>query len=711
MEKFISRIIDEIDATDFDQLRKRCYIFPTKRGGLYFESFLKNKYSDKVFWAPKVLSIKEFVEFMVGRKITDSMTLLFELFDVYKVMDPEGNLETFEKFYPWGEILLKDFDEIDKYLVDAEKLFQNIYDIKEMEARFGMEDPAIEAINKFRSIISGQDKTELLKKFLTVWKMVGKIYQSFKQNLSDKKMAFEGMLYKELLNLFTTQTDKSNYTEFHFCGFNALSNAEEAIFDVLLKQKRATLYWDADPVYMDTRYWHEAGWFLKKYKQKWEDNENCKWFYCNMLKEQKNIQIIGAVQNMAQVKITSELLKQNFTEANIEKADTAIVLANEQLLIPALYALPKNVKETNVTMGYPAFQSSISTLLQKILDLQIIRSGKGDKSYFRSEELIAVLKNSNIQILCKKNLGEINHWILNNRRNFISLADIKEKVKNELTLSIFEPKKKASEMMHFLVSFSRNLFQAFHRNYKNKKEQNIEDPELKNELDFLYNFIEHLSAFGGRIERNLNRLNLSLLRKMLTESLRSLKVPFNGDSLRGLQVMGFLETRTLDFENLYLLSANETHLPAERKLNSFVPYSVRKAFQMPTFEEQDAIYSYHFYRLLQRAKNVFLLYDTEPKSGLNVGEQSRFLKQLLRLVKDERNQSAINISEIKYDNTAPKEQKAKEIISIEKTPEVLDKMNIYLLNNNGNVSGEETKSFSPTSLSNYIECSLRFYFN
>lgn len=746
MQSFIQQIAADIKESDLNGLRKRCYIFPTKRGVLHFEYALTKQFSGKTFFAPYLFSIQEFVEYLTRRKVTDPMTLLFELYEVYKLHDDEGSLSTFDQFMPWGEILLKDFDEIDKYLVDAEKIYQTIYDHKEVESLFGVDETAIAALQNFRSIVSSEEKTELLQNFLKIWKITGSVYQAFKKHLRKKKLAYEGMLYRQMVDLFKKKRDKLDF-DIYFCGFNALSNAEEVVFETLFEQKRGFAYWDVDQIYLQNQ-WHEAGMFVKRYQKKWTDDRNI-WLTGEMLQTPKKINIIGTVQNMAQVKIAADILQKTVVPENLEKADTVIVLADENLLLPTLYALPKNVSQTNVTMGYPAFNSSLTRLIEILFDLQITKRGKKQNPSYATESITAFVKNAYFQTIAQDKYPEYFEWMSNNRRKYLRLEEIKKHLENDLLLSVFNQQKKSEEMLDFLLDFLRKVFQFFDNKIQSLEsalESERQDSELEvnenqetstiakpitepttaianpsieqldeidenlfQERDFLYHFINRLMDFQENIEANIHQISISLLKKILLETLKTFKIPFTGEANKGVQIMGFLETRTLDFENLFILSVNEGQLPTERKLNSYIPYSVRKAFKMPTFEENDAIYCYHFYRLLQKAKNVYLIYDTEVKTQAGgSGERSRFITQLIRLVKQKNNKSLIKIEEIKYNAPPPIAHPITPVIQVDKTPKVMQLLEAFVYRDNKNP--DEITSFTPTSLSDYLDCSLRFYY-
>jgi len=499
-------------------------------------------------------------------------------------------------------------------LVDAKNIYQTIYDIKELEAFFGNDDEAIEALRNFRTVLSEKDKTELLRKFLKIWQATGDVYQAFKTHLTEKKLAYEGMLYRELVDLFETKKDKlvDQFDNIYFCGFNALSNAEEKMLDILFKQERGVAFWDSDPIYMENP-WHEANMFLKKYEQKW-DTIRSYWFREDMLSTPKKIKIIGTVQNVLQTKIAAQLITDEVEKTQATLNNTVLVLADENLLMPTLYSLPEEIKSANVTMGYPAVQSPLYNLIEQLFDLQITRRGVGKNAQYNSGQILKFFNNSYIHTLSEENYPDYIYWLSINRRTFLKLENIENIVKEDKIKSAFISQKTSKDFLSFLIAFLKEIFDYFYDDEQDDdKEEDSQKTKHQQEKDSIYHFIINIQQLEKRLDDNLHKISITLLKKLTMDYLRLVKIPFTGDIESGIQIMGFLETRTLDFENVFILSVNEGQLPSERKLNSFIPYSVRKAFKMPTFEEQDAIYCYHFYRLLQRAKNVYLIYDTEVK--------------------------------------------------------------------------------------------------
>jgi len=425
---------------------------------------------------------------------------------------------------------------------------------------------------------------------------------------------------------------------------------------------------------------------------------------------------------MAQVKVASTLLKEILEETEADLAQTAVVLADENFLLPMLYALPDNVTEANVTMGYPLKNTPLATLVNSLFDLHIGVSGK-NKIYFKTADVALFFSNSYVQSVLKERGAIFSKWMLQHRRTYVFIDDIHERLVDfPILIKIFKKTEKPSEFLTLLRTFLKDLFIFFmpaeeERLVPVQPSQAILDPEgnfieeevepaFSIEQDFIYQFLSHLREFVDNIKSNFSRLSLTLIKRMFTSILPNISASFSGKTNQGLQMMGFLETRTLDFENLFILAVNEGKLPTKRSLNSYIPYSLRKAFKMPTFEEQDAIYAYHFYRLLQTAKNITLIYDLETDSK-GAGERSRFIAQLLNSVKYTKN-SNITINERTYSTLPPKSNQARKPINVNKTDAVLERLQERIYTKGKRP--QTYKYFSPTALSTYVNCPLEFYF-
>jgi len=673
MKSFLQHIIDDIE--DCGPLKEQAYIFPNRRACIYFKKLLMDRFQDQSFWSPTILSIEDFVVKVTGRAINDNLTLLLELFSVYK----QHQDLSFERFYSWGQILLNDFDEVDRNLVDTDKLYQNLKDLQDIEESFGGNEEVMEAIRQFNKVINIEDKSRLLLDFINTWDTVSKVYGKFKARLLDKGLAYGGMLYRELAGRISMNKKTIPYSKVFFCGFNALSKAEEVIFNELLDQDKCGLYWDADSLFLEDPM-EEAGKFIRKYRKMWDHPES-KWIITNLLEDKKFVNIMGTAQAIGQAKIAgNQLLKHLGNEDQ-----TAVVLADETLLFPVLYALPAELNKVNVTMGYPLQNSIANSLVESFLLLQTqIKKGS-----IQVKPILQYLSNPIIRNISPEKCLKVSKELINRKTKWISGENISALINHKLINISFQCYSNSGDLISALTDFIiriQNLFRL------------SRDPVV--EKEFFYHLVKQLNQLKSVLLSHQLDPEPKLLSKLISEVIRDTKIPFTGEPLTGVQIMGLLESRTLDFENLIILSLNENKLPAGRDKPTYIPFAMRKAFGMPTFEDHDAIYAYHFKRLLQRAKNVTLIYDTEVAVD-GSGEKSRFLIQL--------ENSFSNTSNIHLTSqvlSLPMEvSRDDKTVTVNKSTEILQVLQKYQKSEK-----EESSRLSPTAIVTYLECKLRFYF-
>ncbi|MEN8247931.1 MAG: PD-(D/E)XK nuclease family protein [Bacteroidota bacterium] len=682
MKSFLQHIVDDADK---NLLKDTCYVFPSRRACVYFNDLLQKRFADEVIWAPKVLSIEEFIQEHSRLVVVDEIRLILLLFEEYKNVFPE---QSFDIFYAWGQTLLHDFDEIDRNLVDSQLLYKNLQEIKEVDESFGISEEALNALKSFQAVINTSGKGELVQSFRKTWELAGKVYQSFKKRLLNNKIAYNGLCYRQVAESLASGEYQMPYKQIVFAGFNALSKAEEQIIDHLLEKGVANVYLDADKFYLDNDY-EEAGYFLRKLKKKWYKHNAVNWIISDGFSQPKNITISGATQNTAQAQIAGQHIER------IKPGDSsvAIALADESLLMPVLYALPAQEENMNITMGYPVFNSSIGNMIS---------------SYFRYHSTLVVNASGNafcsieslrdllIQPFVKEVIQE--PIKLNSTRSrYLGWQTIKSIIDEQdnhkdLIRNIFSPKKDIADIISSLKSIILDL-------YLIRKDKESGKSILEERI--IYSVVKYLDNLNASVSAIKTKLQIADISKLVSDSLKQLKAPFAGEPLAGLQIMGFLETRVLDFENLIILSVNEELLPASDSGLTYIPFGVRKAFQLPTFQEHSSIYAYHFYRLLQRAKKITLVYNTKL-SITGGGEKSRFILQLLN--RFSRNQGAINLEEEQLVSNLGYEVSLSDQFPIEKTGWVKERLKEHF------ASFNENKQLSPTALIDYISCSLKYFF-
>ncbi len=681
MKTFHQSLVDRINIEDLSGLKDHCYVFPTKRGGVFFKQQLLKAFAGENFFLPTILSIEEFIEKLTKRSITDELTLLFELFKIYQKRDKQLD---FDRFYAWGKIILKDYDEIDRYMADAKKIYFGLQELKEIEQVFGFNDELREIVSNFRSITDKQEKTKLLTEFLKIWEAVGQVYVQFGEVLTEKQLCYGGILYRQLAEGIGESNFEHPYQFYHICGFNALSKSEEAIFDQLIQKGIGQIYWDADLLYLEDQR-EEAGNFLRQYREKWPD---AVWFIEDSLTQNKTVSIAAVPQHVAQAHIGADLLAKG-AEEGWRPEETAIVLADEKLLLPALYALPFGEHKVNVTMGYPVKFTVAYDFVESYIELYRKSLQKGTETLIYLYDLKPLLSNAYLSLLEPQVYEKVLQWSLKEKKTRISLNELNEHLEASALKKLFGAAPSWEGLFEQITSYLTQVFYHF-----KEEKQSIVDQE------FIYFFLKEFSKISAYLKERSEKLSLRLIKRIVREHFKAAKIPFEGEPVEGFQIMGFLETRTLDFKNVIVLSANEGKLPAQRSMNSYIPYALRRAFELPTFEEQDAIYAYHFKRLLQRAKNIHFVYDSEVSKDSS-GERSRFILQQLRKYEQHPN---IQVNEQQYTGKLSDVVQSDHEISIQKTDEVLQNMSRYL------VGSEEGKFLSPTSLTTYITCPLRFYF-
>lgn len=695
MQSFLEKIVDHLCAKYGDGIGELCIVLPNRRAGLFLKTHL-SKQLNQTFWAPEIYATEDFVALLAELEIADSTTLLFELYETVKSKS-KNEVDSFDEFSKWGQTLLSDLNEIDRYLVDGEQLFGNLKDIKELEAW---------------SLNSEEGLTDFQKQYLNFWQSLGDYYFDFSKRLLDKHQAYQGLAYKIVAGDVEERVNKHPWKKIIFAGFNALNKAEEQIIEKLLNTGKAEIIWDTDTYYIhDER--QEAGKFFRKYHESLtygmskNATDKNRVIEENLLStEKKHITIIGAAKNVAQAKIAGNLVA-GFQKQNERLQNTALVLADENLLFPVLHSLPENLQDINVTMGYPLKNTPLSGYFDLIFELHInaIKLNQGKAKYsFYHKNLLNLLSHPYTSLLIQTEKGRSANSVKSvisaiQDRNivFASLSTLEKIIieKQAELLELFQPifnywtePTGAIACINYVIEALKNSIIA---------KQGMDTVNKANlELEYLYAFTKinkRIQALQLDYPNSIH--DLKTLQTVFKQIVRGTTLPFYGEPLMGLQVMGMLETRTLDFENIILLSCNEDILPSGKTVNSFIPFELKRYFGLPTYSDKDAIFAYHFYRLLQRAKNIYLLYNTE-NDALGSGEKSRFLTQLIHELPKVNKQVVI---EEKLLNIPVNITDQGNEIRIQKTQNILEKLKV-----------KSSTGFSPSLLNTYRNCSLQFYF-
>ena len=680
MIPFIKKLAGYLNNNYGDELTDSCIVFPSRRAGIYFRKYISELLT-KPAWSPTIFSIEDFVWEHSDFIKADELVLIFELYNVFRKY---GEKETFDEFYPWGEVLLRDFDEIDKNLVAPDTLFRVLKETRDVESLFFLGLDELEHFKAFWSTFSNRKLNDAQTEFIRIWNMLQNVYTDFKLVLEAEHIAYEGMALRKLCDEIKSGTktfDKFNHIV--FAGFNSLSRGEEFIFKNISKSVKTEIFWDADNYYIGDNY-QEAGRFIRKNLKSFKDNSP-KWIEDNLLNNgKKKINIIGAPLNIGQVKALGDKLKEAVTQKIISPDDrTAVILPDENMLIPAIYSIPPEIKKMNVTMGFPFKSTPLFNLINLLKSLQSNKKSRKDSVYYH-QDVIEILMHPYIKFVDPAFVYEMVNYIKRYSIIYISGKKIKEHDEDthELFKLIFTPASTKDEIINYLYSIL-NIISA--------KSGNSSESFAKFELEYFYSLYEQLNRIRDIMSRFDESIGEKTFWNILLESLKILKIPFTGEPLEGLQVMGLLESRALDFENVFILSMNEGTLPKGQTHSSFIPYNLRRAFNLPTYEDTDSVSAYYFYRLIQKAKNIFLFYNTESNDVYS-GEKSRFLLQMESELSGKENIELNNfIVQTSIDNSV------RTGISIPKTESLIDRL-------------KNEKHFSATDVINYVNCSLKFYF-
>jgi len=589
---FIQDVIDTLQEQK-QPISDFVFLLPSKRAGLFLKEALKENYRDKTLLVPVIQSIEEFITERSGLQPITTTTTLFEFYHTYLHTHKELEKESFESFTTWAQTLLHDFNEIDRYLIDHHSFFNYLSQIQDINHWYLQ-----------------SEKTPLIARYISFWKNLEDYYTEFTNKLVEAGKGYQGLQYRVAAQHMEAyaKTTKQRYI---FLGFNALNAAEQTIIQQLVHAQKAQVFWDMDATfYTDTA--HDASLFLRKYAKNWPHFQLQKpqWIASHFA-DKKTIEIIGTPKHIGQANYVGELLA-NFSEETLK--NTAIVLGDESLLLPLLNSLPENIKELNITMGLPLRQVPLASFFEAMLHMHAQQEPQGH--YYKW--VLELLHSQPVYWLLGATATTLANSITKNNSIYITASQLQENAPEHQHANIhllFHPLELANDA---IATFQKLIYLL---KALLKKENKLLD------LEYCYRFYRVFNQLQDLQESYNYITSLTGLQKLYHEVLNSETLDFRGEPFRGLQLMGMLESRCLDFENVIITAVNEGVLPAGKSSNSFLPYDLKKAYQLPTYKEKDAIYTYHFYRLLQRAKNVYLLYNTEA-DGLNTGEKSRFLLQL-----------------------------------------------------------------------------------
>lgn len=695
MKPFLEELAEEVIAAFPDQLDELTFVFPNKRAGLFFQKYLAAGINSPV-WSPSVVPMESFIHSLSPLRLADSSFLVFELFRIYKELAPVE--ESFDKFFFWGEMLLSDFDTVDKFLTDAKMLFVNISQLKELDSALDYLLPEqLETIRSFWASF-GTNRSRHQMEFISVWEILPQVYQRFRTRLEQQGIAYEGMIYRQVAQKAIAGNIEHPYKHVIFAGFDALTPAEEKVMEHFIQHHNALAYWNVDAYYMlDER--QEAGRFLRRYANHKVLGKTFRQPFNHYLQNpdfKRHIEFVGVPLEAGQAKAMGEkLLTCLEQQTGIQLENTAIVLPEEHMLFPCLHAIPEHfsrpngeqipINNINVTMGYPLRNTPLYSLLENLVDLQQTAKKGKSGTVFHYRQVLAILRHPYVYYfeseLARENIKQIE----DRNRIYLSAASLNRK-EHTLYTAIFKKAEAVNDVFDYLLDILMVINSSI-------DEENYEEPSL--EQEYIYQFFTRLKRLRELIQHQQIELSLPVFLKLFRQIILSLRLPFSGEPLRGLQLMGVLETRNLDFENLFILSANEGSFPPSPGHHSFIPYNLRKGYGLPTHDREDSIYAYLFYSMLHKARNIHIFYNTETGFNMN-GEMSRFLYQLMF-------ESGLPVNRQVLSNQA---QLARSLpVIIKKTPEVLKVLQKYVVKKEGSY-----RRLTPSALNTYLDCRLRFYY-
>lgn len=673
------------------EIHRLAFVFPNRRAGLFFQKYL-SEISEKPLFSPSILTINDLFMQLSGKHPADKIQMLFRLYELYK--QRSGSSESFDEFIYWGEMLLNDFDDIDKYMVDARMLFRNVSDLKSLDDDFNYLSPEqVQAIRSFWSSFYPKGDSPNQQHFLELWEILYDLYAGLRTSLAKDGCGYDGMIFREVVE----QLEKEPMSDFPFdqvvfVGLNALSVSEERLLLALQKKGVADFYWDyVGPWVTDPD--NKASFFLER---------NLRLFPSRMQLPatepvQAEIRVMGVPSAIGQAKQVYPILQALADEQQLTDESalrTAIVLPDEHLLVPVLNAIPEAIQHINVTMGYPLAGTPVAALMEYILTLQknIRYIDRVPVFYFR--DVLPILNHQYVMAAAPEEVSQLVKDMTAGNRIYVHAADLN---RHELLSILFTPVQNTEELSDYLIHVLEALNACLRNNRPNPDDEEMISNSTQTTADIEQEFIFHYFATVNRMKEVMREakieMRLDTYFRLLKRMTDLITIPFEGEPLSGLQVMGVLETRALDFDQLIILSMNEGIFPLKKAANSFIPYNLRRGFGLPTYEHQDSVWAYHFYRLIRRAKQVTLLYDTRT-TGLQTGEVSRFVHQLRYHY-----QYPLIDELVVYDVASS----AVPPISVQKTAEVEKLLSDFL-------SGGP-RALSASAINTYLDCPLKFYFS
>ena len=681
MTPFLKQVADHY--YNEGKIEEKCFVFPNRRSMVWFRKHLCSAVKDVPLLAPQMLTINDFFSRVSGVPASDRVRLLLELYDSYKALNPKA--ESLDEFIFWGDVILADFNDVDKYLVDPKQLFANVADFKALQDTFEyLTDTQREAIKGFLSHFNdqsgkltvdlGTDDPDVKGRFLQIWNILYSLYVNYNKSLADKGMAYEGMVYRSLAERLKNMSVEDVFqdifhegTTFVFVGLNALNECEKTLLRKLRDAGRAEFCWDwSGDMIKDPQ--NRSSFFMAD--NVLEFPQAARWDPEGV--ECPEINVISVASSAGQAKRLPDILCQR-TGAPEE---CAVVLPDEGLLKSVLNSIPEEIHDINVTMGLPMNVSLFYTMMADISAIQMHAVKRKDTWLFYHKQVWDLFSSEIFRKAADEKTMEIVAKVKENARYYIPKGELTGTLLMDVIFRpvIMDPKMASTAQIASFAQYQKDVIEAI-------APAIADDASLALELEYAK---EYYKCINVLFEIRPEVLPMTYLR-LLAQLLSSVSVPFRGEPLKGLQIMGPLETRALDFKDLVIMSANEGVFPRRSVSSSFIPPELRKGFGMPTYEYQDAVWAYYFYRMISRAEKVWMLVDSRTE-GLKSGEESRYIKQL-----EYHFGVPLKRSVVKFGS-----MKTASLPDIVKTEEDVARIKDTVL--------------SATTLQNYLACPAKFYY-
>ncbi|MDR3705104.1 MAG: PD-(D/E)XK nuclease family protein [Paludibacteraceae bacterium] len=685
MTPFLQQVTRDLLQQYGNDLSQITIVFPNRRARLFFNEYLCAS-SDKPVWAPAYASLDELFQQTSDLQIADSLKLLTELYytytDVYYANKEKAAVESFDEFYFFGEILLGDFNDVDKNMVNELALFSNLLELDNLKDNFEhLDEEQWGVIERFFKDIS-TNRTQLKEAFFSIWSILGTVYRNFKEKLRGEGIAYDGMAFRAAIeNMQANGVECFTQEKYIFVGFNVLTECEKLLFKILKQNDKALFYWDYDDYYMaDTQ---EAGRFMRDNIHRF--GNELKGMQTDLFTAKpKKICLVASPSESAQAGYIPKWIGELNYPQGFEQPDSAIVLCNEQNLQSVMHAIPSEVGNVNITMGFPLSQTPVFSLLTVLAELQL-KGVDEAQGRFRYNYVLPVLRHPYIRLLFPE-AGAVQQTMIRENNFFPTAEDLQNP-------QLFRATKDAVELSEYLLETLKAVAVVYGKQSETEGDENNSFNDLYSEA--LFRAFQALNRLHDLITTKQLQVQKPTFVSLLKQLLSGTSIPFHGEPARGLQVMGVLETRNMDFRNVLMMSTNEGMMPKSDNDSSFIPHFIRKFFGMTTIEHQDSLYAYYFYRLLQRAENIVLMYNTANQQT-GKSEMSRFLLQLLTEYPYPIERISLQ-SEIQPHNPMP--------LRVEKSEALLEKIKHQFdirLN-------DEAQRLSASAINNFFDCSLRFY--